>query len=500
MAPLSFIWFYGNLSAYTDSYFRFLCYPKCLDCDPQWLMSLVVAGNFPGAFMVKQIKNIVGLWWTGIIGMVMVNVALLGSAWTLHLSAAWTAVVYGILLAPGAGMTASVSIQVINGWEPQKAAILMATSTGAATMLSVLQNQIITDFVNPRNLKPDALIRSEEYFSQPEILNRVPRVVIILGAITLGFQTAGYLLIWNPPNSAPDFPNKAQIGEVVPANSIGTSKKTRGISLEYVSSLDNVKTNQDGKNYGLSVQSCERIHLVETSQREQINVSSNHAGKNPTDKITDEKETKIVRTDNLRSYTPKEVLRSPVFYAVFFFGMALEYGLLLKANFYKKFALLYIRNDKYLTLVGTLIPIISTCSRILFGILIDKSIINFKDVIVFGLSLNCVISAYWYISAQVNEILYMFILLGLTIAHSLYYIVIPTGPLRIFGPVHISTNYALVSSCTFVASMLSPVINTPILKNLGWQWVFTSSSIFSLFVLFYVRFTKFNTQDWGDNE
>ncbi|GFO36947.1 oxalate:formate antiporter-like isoform x1 [Plakobranchus ocellatus] len=470
MAPASFMWFYGNLFAYLDSYFRFSCYPTCLDCDPEWLLPVYVTGMFPGFFMVKPLEKLFGLKWTGTIAMVMGSAALLGSAWSLQRSVAWTAVLYAILLGTGHGMTASVSIQVISGWAPERVSFLLATSTGTATMLSVPFNQIITVFINPQNLKPDAKIGPKAYFSQPELLGSIPRAVIILGLVTFGLQTAGCILLINPPDNPSDPPEKATKEDGI-SRKTKTSNVNEGIPFECANDLNNVENYQALKYSGSNAQSSKLMDLEEISLYNGF------------------------RTNNLRSYTPKEVLRSPVFYAVFLFGMALEYTLLLKSNFYKKFALLYISDDKYLTLIGSLIPVISTCSRILFGTLIDKSILNLKDVTVIGLSLNCVTCVFWYISGQVNARFYMVVVLALAMAQSLYYVVIPTAPLRLFGPNHMSTNYALIASCTFFASILSPVINTQLLHTDGWEWVFTSGGIFSMFVLCYVILTKFNVQE-----
>ncbi|GFO48201.1 oxalate:formate antiporter [Plakobranchus ocellatus] len=492
MAQFSFIWFYGNLSAYTDSYFRFSCYPECLDCNSQWVISLYVAGNFPGAFMVKSMTNRFGLKWTGIIAMVMANTALLGSAWSLQYSVAWTAVIYGTLLGTAAGITASVSMQVISGWAPERAAFFMATSTGMATMLSVLQNQIITAYVNPENLKPDAQIGPKTYFSQPEILDRVPDVVVILGAMTFGLQALGYLLTKTPPTRSKDSPNK--MDDSLEVTNSNTDKDEERIPFEHANDLSSLEINHAVKHYGANVQTCKEIDLKEDSKTETRNISCINNCRNSVVQIDDERASKDIRMKELRSYTPKEMIRSPVFYALFFFGMALQHSLLLKSNFYKKFGLLYIRNDKYLTLVGTLIPITSSSSRIVIGTLLDKSILSFKDATMFGLSLNCVMCAFWYIAPQVNDILYMFVVLSLAAAQSLYYVVIPSAPLRLFGPNHISSNYGLVLSCTFIISFLTPVVNTALLHALGWQWVFNSGAIFSLLVLCLVALTKFNTQ------
>ncbi|GFN82632.1 oxalate:formate antiporter [Plakobranchus ocellatus] len=478
-SPFSFFWIYGNLSAYTDSYFRFACYPKCWDWDPQWLLSLYVAGMFPGYFMVKPLEKIFGLKWTGIIAMVMFNAAVFGSAWSQQVSIILTAVMYGALMGTGAGITSSLAILFVSGWAPEKAAVLVASTSGAATLLSVVQNQIITAFVNPNNLKPDANIGPKTYFSQREILDRVPSVLIIHGAITIGLQLIGYLLISNPPKPS---------HEATADTAVLEKHSVDKLEEWAANSSSHTKNDQSMKHYGSNSRGGKGIDTLDLSHRSR---DDRVGGFNI--ETVEEKEGTNLRTDNIYSYTPKEVLRSPVFYAVCFFGIAIEYGLLLKANFYKKFALLYIHNDKYLTLVGTLVPIISTGSRIFFGTLMDKSLLCLKDVAIIGLSLNCVLCAFWYILARVNAILYMFLVLGLAAAQSLMYVVIPTAALRLFGPVHLSTNFGLLDSCSLFCSILNPVVSSLFLHAFGWPWVFITGSVCSLLALCYVTLTNFNT-------
>ncbi|GFN75120.1 oxalate:formate antiporter [Plakobranchus ocellatus] len=413
--------------------------------------------------------------------MTITNLALLGSAWSMQVSIAWTALMYGVLGGPGAGISSSVIVQTVSRWAPERAAVLLATTSGAGTLLAVVQNQIITAFVNPENLQPDAKIGPRTYFSQPEILDRVPRVLIIYGAITLGLQMIGYLLITDPSNHSSDSSSEAIAHAKVSTDVEELVAHGQGNSCNLTTN------NQLNKTYGPDCESSKSMEILDVSSHLSENpCRSSNAG------TIEEKVGTNLRSQEAYSYTPKEVLRSPVFYAVAFFGIAMEYGILLVANFYKKFALLYIHNDKYLTLVGTLVPIISTCSRIVFGIFMDKTLLTLKDVIIIGLSINCVLCAFWYLSARVSDILYMLFILVLSGAQGLMYVVLPTSALRLFGPTHLLTNFGLVISSTAIGSILSPIISSPLLHALGWRWVFTAGSIFNLLVLFFVTVTKFN--------
>ncbi|RUS81575.1 hypothetical protein EGW08_010676, partial [Elysia chlorotica] len=345
MAPLSFLWVYGNLSAYMESYFRFGCSSGCMDGDSEWLLSLFLALGCPGILLTKLLVDRIGLKWTGILGAAVLNAALLGSAWTVPVSVAWTTVLLGVLLGLAQGLTLTVLFQVVSAWAPDRAALYMSTTTGAATALSILENQLVTAIVNPENLKPDAFI--------------------------------------------------------------GTETDHQQVSL-----------------------------------------------------------------------APSEVLRAPVFYAILMYGIGTLYSLVLKANYYKQFALLYIHDDRYLTLVGTLIPIFASVSRIAFGAFLNKRIVSIKGAIIFSLSVNCVLCSFWYFIPQINAILYLVFVLCLAVSQSLYYVITPAACVYVFGPAHFPTNYGLVLSSLAIVGLLSPVVIPRLMYGLGWQWLFASSASF----------------------
>ena len=89
MAPLSYLWMYGNLSEYMESYFRLTCSPDCMDGDSQWILSLSIAMVCPGILVTKPLVDRIGLKWTGILSAALFNAApMFGSAWTVNVSVA----------------------------------------------------------------------------------------------------------------------------------------------------------------------------------------------------------------------------------------------------------------------------------------------------------------------------------------------------------------------------------------------------------------------------
>ena len=472
MAPLSFLWTYGNFSAYIDSYFQFGCSSDCVDGDSKWIIGLLVASAAPGILLTKLLGYKLGQKRAGILGVILSNCGLFGSVWTIGVSVVWTTVLLGVVLGLGNGNILTVVFEHVSSWAPDKAAIFMATTSGGATALAVLQNQIITAIVNPKNLKPDVVRGSETFFSQREVLDKVPLALIAYAGMTAGLQVVGYLILRSPP------------------------KLSARPSLSENTAVKHSKT----FNSDIAVANASQLSELQTEKPQYESISSdgnyketrNDHSKIPLDTSMEEDKTPIQFENQQRSLKPSEVLKTPVFYAIFLYGFSNMYSLLLKSNFYKEFALLYIRDDRYLTLVGTFIPVVASVSRVFFGICINKQYLTIKDTIIYSISVNSTLCSFWYFVPQVSSGLYMVLILGLASVQSLYYALMPIACFYIFGPDYFSSNYGLLYSVLFIAGLMEPLAVTSLLEVLGWKWLFISSSIFSLIALLFIVSANFN--------
>ncbi|GFN83952.1 oxalate:formate antiporter [Plakobranchus ocellatus] len=416
--------------------------------------------------------------------MVTCALALFGSAWALQQSIAWTAFLYGVLLGHSVGVTLSVSFQIVTTWAPDKAAILVATSSGAASALSIIENQLITAYVNPRNLKPTSYIGRRTFFSQAEILNRVPMAAIIYAAITLFLQVVGYAMISNPPPASSDQQPSGNSDRskmnIIEDNGDGDSFPT----------WENAPSANNQNQYGSVKGRNEILDNHGSSQLASNGIGpADHAILNMTEKDV---VTAIQAKDVPKSLKPSETIKTPVFYSLLMYGISIAYGLTLKANYYKQFGLLYIQNDNYLTLVGTLIPVMSTSSRILFGACLDKGLLNIKDALVIALAINSVMSAFWYIAPQTDAIFYMILVLFLALTQGTTFVLLPAAAFHIFGPDHFSNNYGLLYTSFSIVGISSAIFVPPLLHALGWFWLFTSVSMLSLVTIVMVVATNFN--------
>ena len=607
MAPISFLWSSGNLMEYINSYFQCKCYPDCMDGDSQWILNLYLALTGVGLFVVESVRRRIGINWTYFIAIVISNASYLLSAWTIKWSVIATCILMGVIMGTAAGMIINIGFVYINLWATKNAALFIATVTAIGPLLAVAQNQIITEYVNPKNLKPDAQHGPHIFFSQPEILDRVPEVIIILVSITFGLQLIGLILVSTPPSEESETKTDVQCSDQnaehhrFPSDthqkcdgiSAGTGKNdektyanhngynhygsngsikkdalakipNKNVSLknkennhilyntfiqgssigdiEQVSlkmncidqlpPQDDEKSNdtlstciQYGSDGSIDLMSSapalnqETIPLTERKHNENKTVYSQSSYQNSSHNCTQKmspaithshdepaeltggtdvtsdisSDSKTAPNDTKTSTAqmkPLKAIKMARFWDLWLYGAATGLGMTLKDSYYKQYGLIYIRNDKLLTLLGSLMPVVVCVSRVAFGGLVKKGLVTVNSALVFSLLLNCLTCAFWFFAPGLDEVLYIFLILVMSFSHSLLYVVLATGTLEEFGTEHFANIYSMVYSGSPIASFLSACYITPVLDAVGWFWVFMSSSILSFVALSFMMFTN----------
>ncbi|GFO09862.1 oxalate:formate antiporter-like isoform x1 [Plakobranchus ocellatus] len=489
-APMTFTWTYGNLAPYLNSYVKFSSTSDFADGNTQWIFYLWLIGNAPGLFLVAPLVKIVGLKRLGIFSMLLCSLALLVSAWMLHESMIGTCFFMGFLNGVSVGLTASSSLMYVNGWIPEKSSTFTATVTSSAPIIAVIQNQIVTAYVNPLNLSPDVHLGSSAYFSQPSILDRVPGAILILAGTIFGIQAVGFILVTNPP----------------PMNSQTHNRKTKDTVKLYATFRH--QSNNTSASIPVKTQ---KMNKTESNGKELLRYKGNTCGRDGIDSsatqpisphATRTEQRFVAEASESNGSTsgewtpaptckPSQALKTRPFWTLWFYAASISFAVIIKNSNYKVFGLLYIPDDQFLTLAGSLIPLIEAICRTVFGAILDKKILNIKDCFVFALSSNSVLFAFFYFAPQLHRLAYILLILGLSASHSAISVLVASGIFSMYGSAYFPFLFAVTFMASTASTVVSAFIVTPILKTLGWFWLFISPSIFSSLVLGLVIITEF---------
>jgi len=112
---------------------------------------------------------------------------------TLNMGLPWVAFTYGFVSALGQGIALIPTMTIGMRWFPNHKGMAMGVVVGGFGGGAFIFNQIQTAILNPDNINPEG-----EYFTNPELLARVPSLMLILAGIYISIQLTACCLVTEP--------------------------------------------------------------------------------------------------------------------------------------------------------------------------------------------------------------------------------------------------------------------------------------------------------------
>ncbi|XP_059171582.1 uncharacterized protein LOC131952775 [Physella acuta] len=430
--PISFSWFYGNLSSYIDSYYINKLGEDGHSVGSMWMMAIFSFGMNMAVVFSGMLSKKIGPWLTAAVAMVAYNFALFMSFFTIQHSFWLLHVTLGALGGISTGACYSMVLYFPVLWAPEKVALVSSIVLAAPIGGSIIINQVITLYINPENDEPNLSLGQSHYFNQDDIIERVPYVFLVIGGLSSSFHVISLLLLRNPvsPNTTTTKLKEANLDE----------KTTCEVNLNNYSSIsqDQSKPDQQGSD------------LLQVKQETHI--------------------------------FPWKTLKSVNFYLITFSATLMIGAFIAESNYYKQFGLLYITDDHFLTNLGVAVSVVSTVCRIcVFSYVLEK--FSYNTVSIFVTASQAIVVVFWYFTPRIDKWLYLFTYIFIQAIQSGSMILFPLITLRVFGPEDYVVNYGLVLLMGSVILLLTPFLMQLILLNFGWFWVFFSISLTSVAAL-----------------
>lgn len=194
--------YFGNISTYINSLeFSLRKSPNFgFDVDPSWMLPIYLTSKVVGTFLVDIIKRKFGLRVTSCVGIVTFLSSIYLTAFTVTHSVWATILTFMVAGGVGSGMVQTCSMVGVAGWFSQShLGVASAIPISAASIGAFFLNILITNYINPRNIKPDTEVDHMKLFSQPAILKQVPSALLVLGTVASGYIILAFCFMKKPP-------------------------------------------------------------------------------------------------------------------------------------------------------------------------------------------------------------------------------------------------------------------------------------------------------------
>ncbi|XP_076373332.1 apicoplast pyruvate carrier 1-like [Tachypleus tridentatus] len=189
---------FGNITPYLTSYLRERVNNNMTYEKTSWIIytsESVMSFIFIGVWLAGRI----GQKPTIVIGTVIFSFGIAGTYWTIQHSLEATIASLGVVSNLGFICCFGLPLHVAMEWFPNNRGLLAGLVASGAAFTPVLMNNLHTYFMNPNNVQP----HTDGYFYDPNILDRVPTLFLIMGALQGGILFIGLLLYNKPPSEIP---------------------------------------------------------------------------------------------------------------------------------------------------------------------------------------------------------------------------------------------------------------------------------------------------------
>lgn len=500
---LGTLYTFGNIAPYVVSYIRNESHPADLrQGTTTWIFAFALMGQggsmFLGGWMVRKI----GPRWTTLIGGWIMSLGVGLTYFTIKVSFWLVLLTYGLLFGVGVGIAYIGPLSSAMKWLPKWKGLANGIVVAGFGLGALIYNIVQTIYVNPDNKTAQPDENGEEYFTDPDLIHRVPYLFLILGGSYAVMQLIGSLLLVNPPegygeqdtDKSPELYQSGPYREVddntfKDRRSSGTSSliNARKKPVLLRPSNGSISSKKSAAGPELNGFSGDELETEKTGSDEQVELLKGNISPAYSRETTPDRSSNLESSVSsavswsrnvVTSLKPFQMLKKPSFYMLWFAFMFNGMTVLFTATLYKFFGLKAVtEDDHFLAVVGSVSAIFNCVGRIFWGFVADRVSYKFALVLIsaimtiFLLTMYaCTVGGKWLFFLWVCVI---FFCIGGNFS------VFPTAIARAYGIQYVSVNYGLLFTSQIVAGCVGALLSTVLKTHVGYAGLFFVVSGFS---------------------
>ena len=446
-------------------------------------------------FVGGMIVGKIGPRLTTLLGCAIMSTGVLLTYFLIKISFWAVLLTYGIMYGIGVGVAYIGPLSSAMKWMPKWKGIANGIVVAGFGLGALIFDAVQTGYVNPRNLdtSPDPKHPDEKYFTDPELLDRVPMLFLILGGTYAVTQLIGSLLVTDPPPGyLTESMNATIVDEGTPLQEVDDPQactlyepvEDDGELPPADEETGYVQVKKNSPNYGSNGNSPSPPHANSPAP-------SNHSDEDPNERdiLRDSEKTNLLdngereeQTSRRRSdwdassvssatwtknivmsLRPLQVLRKANFYILWFMFLCNGIAVLFTATLYKFFGNSFIKDDHFLATVGSIAAIFNCLGRIIWGLVADR--VSYKFALVLLSAMMTIFTLTFYSCILAGKAMFFIWVCVLFFCIGGNFSLFPTAIARAFGLDYVSINYGLLFTSQVVAGAIGATLSTT-LKSL----------------------------------
>ena len=414
---------FGNILPYLVSYIRQRSHPADVsEGAGTWIVALSGVGQGT-MFFGGWLESKIGPRFTTLVGSCLLTAGILLSYFAIKVSFWFLLLTYGLIVGLGMGIAYVGPLSCAMRWMPRWKGVAGGFIVAGYGLGALIFNQVQTYYINPQNLKT-----TDGYFTDSDLLDRVPFVFLVLGGIYAVMQFIGSVLIANPPH-------------------------------DYEKLHDTQQPSSPSEQHQMVVNNADyRLINGEVFPSDDQEVSPT-----PPTEVT--------------SVHPFQMLRTLSFYHLWSMMLMAGFTVSFIATLFKVFGLTFIDDDQFLATVGSMSAIFNCAGRIVWGLVADKFSYRFAHISKSGIMTISLLT--FYATSAVGKPMFFIWVCVIFFCVGGIFSIYPTSIAHTFGPKYMSINYGLLFTSQACSGVIAAVLFTTLLDLLEWNGMIFLISGFS---------------------
>ncbi|RUS83018.1 hypothetical protein EGW08_009206 [Elysia chlorotica] len=472
-SPLSMANYFGNLLPYLASYNYAHRDQMNIYMDPLYTASVFTCTFIISMIFTSPIELRFGIRPCILASDMLLWVSLMSGYFTVQEPLALT-LIFGGLQGIAVGVLYSLATKVLLQTMLKQSGLstgIMSVGMVFGTFLSI---GVAFAVINPENKEPDLRVDNQVYFSDKDLIDRVPFYFLIAGAVMVCVNILGTVLMFVGSSNTGQVDQDQIFSETTPISrqicelnhesiAIAISESDKSAFLESTGPLDarHLRQPKNGSSYTHGSHSS--MVGVSTDEKQMENSTEKMNG-NP----------KLFTQTEI---SPGKAIKTPQFWCVWLGYVSSHHTSYLYQNLYKQYGQRVFPNDAWLTTNGLISNAGMAIVCMFVGAGSDKFGIRTMNVLFNAAS--SVFMCLMVVSVHTWPLTYMALVIIENLAVSPHTMLFTLLSAFEFGNTHCASNMGLIRTGNLMLMLIEPFIVDEMLRAMGWDWVFFSGALTS---------------------